>query len=396
MKRVRILVDALIAWRVIVAGCMVCCSAFFYDACAETTLTGAASEVLPPHNTEFITSTAFMLAGMKTPHCMGWEAVTATKAWQQFASSMDTKWKQFFATRGHRIATWRRTELADIPDNATIFYPFSGPDFLYLSLLFPTARHYVLIGLEPVGTIPHQDAIGQENIARCLADIESSLEDILRISFFKTNDMSKELTETCLTGALPVLMIFLARTSHTIHTVQCFDLADNGTIQYRSVFPSGIEKHRCRGVEIRFSSSDNRLKTLTYLSANLSDNGLNRCPGCVSYFDGLAPPLVTFVKSASYLMHKPYFSRIRNFILHKSRMVLQDDSGIPYRFFDNKTWNVKLYGMYTGPIDLFKAHFEQDLAAAYRRGAASLPFRFGYNRQSNMLRAIKINNQHVP
>ena len=37
----------------------------------------------------------------------------------------------------------------------------------------------------------------------------------------------------------------------------------------------------------------------------------------------------TYLKSASYLMHRPTFSIIRNLILSESENILQDDSGIP-------------------------------------------------------------------
>jgi len=95
-------------------------------------------------------------------------------------------------------------------------------------------------------------------------------------------------------------------------------------------------------------------------------------------------------------MHKPYFSRIRNLILQKSSIIVQDDSGIPFRFFKSDQWNITLYGVYEGPIDLFKNHFEPDLAAAYRHRAAPLPFRFGYTTHSNLLRAIKKNGFSMP
>jgi len=88
-------------------------------------------------------------------------------------------------------------------------------------------------------------------------------------------------------------------------------------------------------------------------------------------------------------MHKGYFSGIRKLLLEKSAVILQDDSGIPYHYFQSGTWDITLYGMYTGPIEMFKDHFEKDLAAAYGKGSERLNFRFGYARSSNILLAKK-------
>jgi hypothetical protein len=89
-------------------------------------------------------------------------------------------------------------------------------------------------------------------------------------------------------------------------------------------------------------------------------------------------------------MHKNYFSNIRSLILQKSSSVVQDDSAIPYRFFDKGAWDIRLYGAYSGPIDLFKVHLENDLKDAYARDSKKLGFRLGYANQSNVLVARRI------
>jgi hypothetical protein len=89
-------------------------------------------------------------------------------------------------------------------------------------------------------------------------------------------------------------------------------------------------------------------------------------------------------------MHKSYFSGIRDLLLAKSTYILQDDSAIPYRCFNTTIWDITLYGTYAGPIEMFKEHFEDDLAAAYRRKGEKINFRFGYATSSNLLLARKI------
>jgi len=44
---------------------------------------------------------------------------------------------------------------------------------------------------------------------------------------------------------------------------------------------------------------------------------------------------------------------MRNLILKNSNYVLEDDTGIPYDYFDKSgKWNIKLYGQYLKPVKI--------------------------------------------
>jgi hypothetical protein len=115
-----------------------------------------------------------------------------------------------------------------------------------------------------------------------------------------------------------------------------------------------------------------------YFSANLADYALRNDPRYllfVSRFGGL----VTYLKSASYLMHTSEFTMVRDAILQQSGGVLQDDSGIPVRAFEGGAWELRYYGRYSGVLDLFAEHFQPDLAETYRTGGArDIDFGIGY------------------
>ncbi len=67
-------------------------------------------------------------------------------------------------TRG-RLAPmreWASKELGSATA-ATVFYPFSGPDFVNVFALFPHAKTYLLIALEPVGEMPDFSARNEQN-----------------------------------------------------------------------------------------------------------------------------------------------------------------------------------------------------------------------------------------
>jgi hypothetical protein len=108
-------------------------------------------------------------------------------------------------------------------------------------------------------------------------------------------------------------------------------------------------------------------------------------------------PVKTYLKSASYLLHNAYFSEARNSILKNSNLVLQDDSGIPIRYFDNEKWNRQLFGTYDKPINLFKTRFQEDLKLLYdstdKEKIKPLQFGIGYDykpNESNLMLFTKI------
>ena len=86
------------------------------------------------------------------------------------------------------------------------------------------------------------------------------------------------------------------------------------------------------------------------------------------------------LKSASYLLHDSQFSNTRAMLLEAADVVVQDDTGIPYRFISQSPWQVKLYGRYHKPIRPMRYGFQKDLEAAYnlRQDQVPLPFPFGY------------------
>ena len=72
-------------------------------------------------------------------------------------------------------------------------YPFSGPDFLYANLFFPTVKNYVLIALEPLGTLHNVTTEEREYSEHYLQQLQKSLYFSTHDGFFRTKSMEKEL-----------------------------------------------------------------------------------------------------------------------------------------------------------------------------------------------------------
>jgi len=183
-----------------------------------------------------------------------------------------------------------------------------------------------------------------------------------------------------------VLLYFLGRENLRVLDVKYWIMQPDGSVVEKPV--QGGEKisgEGIPGVKILFQKQeDEPEQTLYYFSFNLLNSSWQSHPQFVKFLKGFAP-YRTFLKAASYLMFKPKFSDIRQFVLERSQLVLQTDEGIPLKYFSPEIWNRRFYGNYSCPIQLFANCFQPDMAGIYRNGqsAAPLPFGIGYHHRSN-------------
>jgi len=317
--------------------------------------------VVPLENAESVNASARGLAGKSSGG--SWES---TSDWKEYASWLDGRWSYMNRVRLSAMRSWAGGALGGVR-SPNVFYPFSGPDVLYADTLFPNSKVLLMAGLEPVGTMPDLAELQSKGkLDNYLGSVKTSLSTILSASFFKTKDMQSDFNNGLVNGLLPAMVVFLAREGYTIESLQYVSLAEDGTVRKRG---SGAP-----GVQITYDGG----RTVLYFQTNLSNDGQRENPGFKHLMHRLAPG-VTYLKAASYLLYEDYFSTIRNAILDDSKGVVEDDSGIPFKYFEPKEWEVTAYGNYTGPIPLFKEHYQSDLADYYKRGShESLPFGSGY------------------
>jgi hypothetical protein len=280
--------------------------------------------------------------------------------------------------------------------NSTVFYPFSGPDALMVTIFFPRSPTYVMVGLEPAGTLPAPKKLEGKDLGGYLANVRKTIDSELSRSFFITRQMDRQFRGQVTDGLfLPILQL-LVRTDHTILGFRYVRLNDAGQIVERAADYHGPGKIGNKGVELDFrTDSDQSVHKLFYFSVNLSDERLRQDPAFLTFLSSLKGA-TTFLKATSYMLHKPGFSTIRERILSDSNAILQDDSGIPYHFFTTAHWRVQLYGDYVRPYGSFRPLEQPDLKKAYMTtgtsGPKPLDFRIGYGYgrvESNLLLATK-------
>jgi hypothetical protein len=327
-----------------------------------------------------ITSTARLLAGVGS----GYEAhahVVSLDAWAKHRATLAPQWERLRRERLSVIEEWRDDVLgAELDRCRTLLYPFSGPDFLNAYLLFPRCDTYVFFGLERPGEIPALETMTREDAAALLKDVRVALGDILVRNYFITQHMAQQVHTPRLKGMLPLMLASMGLLDVRIASVEPFDLG-------RATGPlpnTGTRASRqARGVKVTFLQPlVGKPQTLYYLSLDATDVALRANPEFLPFL-AQHNPSMTFLKSASYLLHGNEFAGTRKTLLEVSELVVQDDTGIPYRALRERGFEVRLFGRYARPIKDFNYGYQKDLDAAYRQvGSVSiLPFPFGYHWQ---------------
>ncbi len=315
------------------------------------------------------------------------QGILKTKSYQNHYEEMQKNWNDVEKNRFLAIQQWVQSEISDTCNGNTVFYPFSGPDILTVLQFYTCGKQFILFGLEPPGQLRWMDKENEKDLNRYLYYIRSSLHSVIKYSFFRTNDMKIDFFSK-LDGITPVLLAFLSYSKNDIVKISKIYLASDGNFTEKEI--QGI-----KGVQIFYKENNKDIiKEVIYFQIDISDANLSKHKFFLDWLKKKGH-FNTFIKSASYLMHRDTFSIIRNVILNQSEVVIQDDSGIPLRFFDSKNWNLSFYGSYIEPISLFKSRYQPNLRKIYAEGKVKpLPFGYGYQyqpSQSNLMVARKIN-----
>jgi hypothetical protein len=327
--------------------------ASFIRAVANPCALIAACISVSAQNAANLDDTARLLAGLPVNGPLS--AFTQDQRWQGHAAAMDKAWKTKEYFQLGPIATWMASHAGDCYGNTgTMYYMFSGPDFLYAYAFFPNASTYILAGLEPVGQVPEVSKMSPDTLSVNLGALRDSMSTLLITHYFVTEEMKAELGRGNLNGTVPILYVLLARLGCTVlDTTYVHSPAD--------------------GVRITFSHGG-RSQTLYYFKTDLSGGGSAFLHWCAARGPG-----VSLIKAASYLMHGEGFSGVRDFLLGHSTCIVQDDSGIPLRAF-NKNWSLEFYGRFIPHGEKFGKYDQTALAEVYHRNPPppELGFAFGY------------------
>ena len=349
---------------------------------------------------------ARFLAGLKGAEGTPFAEMEKSPAWVAHGAAWDADFAKYEKMRIPAMKTFQKTELTGAAfDGANLFYPFGGPDFLNAQLFFPDRDNYFFIGLEPPGTVPTFKQFEGQDMASQMPRMRKTLRSLLSLSYFQTLEMAIQVKGQITDGLLPIMLVQMARTGYDVVGSAPVTINADGFV----VKPEEVENDpppapgkkaplvpkRTPGIMVAFQKhGSSKIQRLYYFSTNVEDYTIKMNKSFMAFLPRMQPIDAMF-KAASYLTHRDQFSMIRSKTLELSQAVIEDDSGIPYRFFDHERFDVTLFGSYETPIGIFKMRLQPDLKAAYKSGEVpvkSLDFGIGYSypkMPSNLLLAKK-------
>lgn len=274
---------------------------------------------------------------------------------------MSSEWVRLYDTRITAIRQWRDREITH-EQCTTLLYPFSGADFINPYVLFPTCDTYVLFGLEAPGKSPELQKMTDQQLELYLSDMRTAIDDLIERNYFITMRMSTQLHTSNYRGTAPIIMATMAAGGLEVQTVEQITVPTKGI--------KIVAYHRAL----------QKYQTVYYFQQNAVNVELRNKPEFLAFLSRDKNSFM-LIKSASYLLHDPQFTTIRDTLLNTSTYLVQDDTGVPYAVLKARRWNITIYGIYQRPVSDFNYGYQLDLAALYSStpNVKPLPFSFGYH-----------------
>ncbi|MCE9499447.1 MAG: hypothetical protein K8R21_02940 [Leptospira sp.] len=288
---------------------------------------------------------------------------------------MNKMWSRLNKESIEEIKIWRNNFIEN-SRKGTAFYPFSGADFTNLFNFFPDAEEYLMVALEKPGNLTDMNRLSAGQIKNSLLSLESLVSEIADRNYFTRRKMRQEFLNPHFSGTTPVLLIFMARMGNIIWDVERVTLNDEGNL-----IPISGSDEKTEGVRIDFFANGNgEERQLIYLSIPLDSNSMDQNTKTGKFFEK-RKNLKTIMKSAEYLFQRKALDSFRQYILEKSDIIIQDDSAIPFHYFDIKVWDAKFFGSYKKSATLTgmpEISLQKDLKSGFESSSLPLNFAFGY------------------
>jgi hypothetical protein len=276
------------------------------------------------------------------------------------------------------MTNWSGTYLSQA-EYQTAFYPFSGPDVVTVMSLYPKANYYVLVADQ----VPEYSFINApEKLSNASQSFECHmLSNFSRRGYYLTNDLIGK------NGPKPrFIKLLIYNLAFAGAKIKAIDILH---INFEGLILVDTDAQHPNGVRFLVETKDGRLVTVDYISANLSDNGLEKHAHFVKAFTRKSSQVV-LLKSASHLLQNSYFSTMKSVLLDNAKWITQDETGldiVPY----SENFNLKLFGKFLKSSKLWvKSPSVQRLVKYYEDHPSiqQLPFKLGYEKAGGSILMI--------
>ena len=282
------------------------------------------------------------------------------------------------ANVGRPMRQWAARNLASAKGE-TVFYPFSGPDFITVHRFYPEASRYVLVALQEGGMPPVVESMDDRSAAAMLSKHALILENFARRGFFITKQMGLGFAVSGIwRGITGTLMAFAAIEGYEVIGAAPIRIrADGSDVEELPGTPRDAADWSSLRLTLRHGSE---LVQLDYLDLDLGNDSLLNRPGVAHFLEQASGGKVV-IKAASHLLQWPSFSLLRQMLLDRGQEIVQDETGLRYADLQAH-FDVRLFGRFVGVNPLFDGRPQSSLKLAYQQHGATEPlgFAIGYRK----------------
>lgn len=250
-----------------------------------------------------------------------------------------------------------------------------------------------MVGLQIPGHITDPRELKMEEFLSTLPNFESLIYELSHLNYYTSKRLERDSKNKYISGVAPVLLIFLKKLGFTISDFRQVSIDENGSI-LESSLQAFLREEPIPGIRITyFKKGDTKPRELYFFRIYLTGES-GKLSTREGKFFSRENRLNLIFKSAEYILHTREYEEFNRSLLSKTDRIIEDESGIPIRFFSTEDWEIRVFGRYSGRVPLKKTPtvpHQDDLMRLYTEQKPNvLPFHFGYgvlrgNGKSNLI-----------
>jgi len=362
----------------------------------------------------------FAVAACGDPPPAGYDAATAAAHCKELGKPIAAWQKQW---RDLAAPFFRDLLSGKYPP--AIVYPFGGGDLSTLLVVYPDATEYTTLSLEGMGDPRPLTALGScgtacapgapgapgakdaaaraRRLAGELAKVRQLVGPNLGWAWNTTIQLSIDSSETGLglPGILTLTLVALEASGYEPLEARYFALAEGGAIRYleqadidawdasvaaarpgKRKATNAVQEGAFNNIELVFRKKGDPAapkKTFRHVTGDLSDAGLAAKGAPLAHL-AQKRDIAAMTKAASYLLWRPEFGKLRDYLLGSMKHMISDDTGIPPRYAGPAGFTSDVWGTYTGPFFDWARKYPAagEMIQLFRGNKRPMPFRFGY------------------
>jgi hypothetical protein len=280
----------------------------------------------------------------------------------------------------------------------TVVYPFGGGDLLSALTTYPDGAEITTLSLELAGDPRRLRSLGKESLATSLGLIRRTIAPLLSLAdSTSANLMQGQRGE--IPGQLAFFLVALAVHGQEPASVRYFRIEPEGRLRYYSAEEIAAEDRKTSAkslkggwtppdfapafanVEIVFrprGSAQGTVRVHRHIAANLADGPLGKDPSVLRHLE-MKGRVAAMTKAASYLLWRPDFVTIRQYLLDHMQFMVSDSTGIPPSPARKAGFIQETYGSFSGSFLAASRAYNDEFRELWKsQPPRPLPFRYGY------------------